>query len=138
MRVISVPFLGLVGCAVVVGGIVLGDHRRARIEVRLDRLAGGDRIKRGLSSIGTHLGRELSNGCQRCTADNRGDPQRIGRAWRGVIEAGATERTISEHAGILVVAGSRPSAGRGRCPAARVDYGDNEPLRRIGQPQNAT
>src|SRR4249919_1102682 len=24
-----------------------------------------------------------------------------GRAWRGVIEAGATERTISEHAGIL-------------------------------------
>ena len=24
-----------------------------------------------------------------------------GRAWRGVIEAGATERTISEHAAIL-------------------------------------
>jgi len=24
-----------------------------------------------------------------------------GRAWRGAIEAGATERTISEHAGIL-------------------------------------
>ncbi len=30
-----------------------------------------------------------------------------GRAWRGVIEAGATERTISEHAGILAALRAR-------------------------------
>ncbi len=30
-----------------------------------------------------------------------------GRAWRGVIEAGATERTISEHAGILAALRTR-------------------------------
>ena len=30
-----------------------------------------------------------------------------GRVWRGVIEAGATERTISEHAGILAALSAR-------------------------------
>jgi len=30
-----------------------------------------------------------------------------GRAWRGVIESGATERTISEHAGILAALRAR-------------------------------
>ena len=30
-----------------------------------------------------------------------------GRAWRGVVEAGATERTISEHAGILAALSAR-------------------------------
>jgi GntR family transcriptional repressor for pyruvate dehydrogenase complex len=30
-----------------------------------------------------------------------------GRAWRGVIEAGATDRTVSEHAEILAALRSR-------------------------------